>query len=80
MAHSNDTQVELFYADIANLQKLHSGYEPRWMLVPSPHTRCSDLAAAKSTIAILKQHDYPRMIFKVVRVIDQAELYNEFDL
>jgi hypothetical protein len=79
MENSNDIQVELYHAETANLQKLHSGYEPRWRVVPSPHTRCSDLDAAMSKIAILKKNDYPNMMFKIIWVFDQAELYNEFN-
>ena len=80
MKNSNDTRVEIYCAEAANLQKLHSGYEPRWRLVPFPHARCSELDAAMSKISILKKHDLPRMIFKVIRIVDNAELYNEFKL
>ena len=80
MNDDHDEQVEIYYADRNNLQKTYNSVEPRWLKLPQPHTLCSNTTLARSTIEQLKRFnaDYSNKMFKVVRVRDDVETFNEW--
>ena len=82
MSNNGDDQVDLYYASTDNLRATISGFEPFWMIVPAPHTRCGDVDKAKSTVTILKRLDskFDKTIFKAVRIRDSVEMFNEFKM
>lgn len=80
LAYDSDEQVELYYADRRYKQLTQTGDAPRWATVPAPHTRCSNTSAALETIEQLKKFnpEYQDKLFRVVRIRDKVETFNEW--
>jgi len=73
MPHGDNERVVLYYASRHTPSISDDGrHEPRWILVPEPHTRSENEVKAREKIEALMKHDekYKNSIFKVVRVSD----------
>ena len=80
LIEDHDDQVEIYYADRHNMSKTLSGFKPRWIKVPQPHTACQNSDKARLTIDALKKTnlDFTDKIFRIVRIRDNQETYNEW--